>query len=87
MYFIFFFYIRYTPVGVMCLIAARLIGAPDIAHDFAALGKFMGVVVAGLLIHAVILSIMYWAFTKKNPLMFAFMVNKTLYTAFSTSSR
>ncbi|CAG5115423.1 unnamed protein product [Candidula unifasciata] len=77
----------YLPIGIMCLVATQFIAAKDIWSIVAGLGRFMGVVVAGLVIHGMIaLPLIYFFCTGKNPLHLAINTSRALATAFSTSS-
>jgi len=81
---------KVAPLGIFCLVAARF----GEAH---AEGKFLEVlnqtglyfvtILIGLLIHAfLILALIYWIFTKKNPFRFMYQMSSALLTAFSTAS-
>ena len=81
---------KVAPLGIFCLVTARF----GEAH---AEGKFLEVlsqtgwyvltVLIGLGVHAfVILPLIYWIFTRKNPFSFMYHMSQALLTAFSTAS-
>ncbi len=79
-----------APVGVMALIAER-VGAEGGAARVAALvtetGRYVATVVAGLLVHGLlVLPVLLYLFTGRNPLRLASHMGKALLTAFSTAS-
>ena len=81
---------KVAPLGIFCLVTARF----GEAH---AEGKFLEVlsqtgwyvltVLIGLGAHAfIILPLIYWIFTRKNPFSFMYYMSQALLTAFSTAS-
>ncbi|MEZ4749235.1 MAG: dicarboxylate/amino acid:cation symporter [Bdellovibrionota bacterium] len=81
---------KVAPLGIFCLVAARF-GKAQATGTFLTVLKQTGwysfTVVAGLAIHAiVVLPIVYWLFTKKNPYVFIYNMSQALLTAFSTAS-
>ncbi len=81
---------KVAPLGIFCLVTARF----GEAH---AEGKFLEVlsqtgwyvltVLIGLGAHAfIILPLIYWIFTRKNPFGFMYYMSQALLTAFSTAS-
>ena len=70
------------------MIAAQLVEEKDIAERFKSLGLYFGTVMAGLLIHGlIILPIIYSAFTRKLPFKYLGNMSQAMMTAFGTSSR
>jgi len=60
----------------------------DIEASFKALGMFMVTSITGLLIHGLILlPLIYFVMTRKNPYRFMFNLRDAIITAFGTDSR
>ncbi|QMU55889.1 MAG: cation:dicarboxylase symporter family transporter [Candidatus Mycalebacterium zealandia] len=82
--------ITLTPLGVACIIAARIgkAGGGEAIYAMAAgIGKYMLAVVVGLGIHGlVVLPLVLFVFTRRNPLQYIKHMSKALLTAFSTAS-
>lgn len=80
----------FTPIGIFSLIAERIGiagGGDQVYHLAMELGKYVFCVVFGLFIHGVIvLPLIFYLFTRKNPFEFASKMSKALLTAFSTAS-
>ncbi|MBE9531843.1 MAG: dicarboxylate/amino acid:cation symporter [Proteobacteria bacterium] len=78
------------PIGVFGLIVGRLAetgGGSALWTELTRLSLYAITVIGGLGIHAVIvLPLILWIFTKRNPLKFASMMAQALFTAFSTAS-
>ncbi|KAL3992828.1 RASD family, member 2 [Sarotherodon galilaeus] len=78
--------LSYLPVGVMFMIASRVVDAYDWETIYK-LGKFMAVVVFGLIIHAgMFLPALYFVFTRTNPIVLIKGVFPALLTAVLISS-
>ena len=79
---------RYSPIGIIFLIASKFVETDDIADIAARLGMYMVTVLSGLAIHAVIvLPLIYFVATRKNPAVFAYNMLKAILTAWGTASR
>ncbi|GFO18967.1 amino acid transporter [Plakobranchus ocellatus] len=79
--------IWYTPFGIMFLIAGKFVATDDIGQVLSDLGKYMGTVLGGLVIHGfIVLPLMYFIATRKNPAAFAANMAKALFTAWGTAS-
>ncbi len=82
--------VLFTPFGVFGLIAERLgkAGGGEAVLDlFMQLGKYCGTVILGLAIHGlVILPVILFLFSGRNPLEYGARLGKAILTAFSTSS-
>ncbi|XP_078000180.1 excitatory amino acid transporter-like [Glandiceps talaboti] len=77
----------YSPIGIMCLIAAKLLEIGDIAAVMAQLGMYMLTVVIGLIIHGFIfLPLLYFIITRKSPFQYFFGVLQAWITALGTAS-
>ncbi|WAR22812.1 EAA3-like protein [Mya arenaria] len=79
--------IWYSPVGILCLIAAKLVEIEDLARTFQQLSFYFLTVTAGLLVHAgATLPLIYLAVVRKNPYRYLLGVLEPLVTALATSS-
>uniref|UniRef100_A0AAR2LQX2 Amino acid transporter n=1 Tax=Pygocentrus nattereri TaxID=42514 RepID=A0AAR2LQX2_PYGNA len=76
----------YMPVGILFLIAAKIIEVDD-WDIFRKMGLYMVTVLSGLAIHAVVfLPLIYFIFVRKNPYTFALGMAQALVTALMISS-
>lgn len=79
---------RYSPVGIMFLITGKILDLDDPGAVGRRLGMYMVTVLTGLIIHAVItLPLIYFLFTRKNPLLLFKGVLQAWVTALGTASR
>ncbi|XP_014476899.1 PREDICTED: excitatory amino acid transporter-like [Dinoponera quadriceps] len=77
----------YSPFGIMCLIAGKIMSITNLAATAQMLGLYMVTVVLGLMIHAIItLPIIYWFMTRKNPAVFFRGMMQAWVTALGTAS-
>jgi solute carrier family 1 (high affinity glutamate transporter) protein 2 len=77
----------YSPFGIMCLIAGKIMSIENLAQTAEQLGLYMVTVILGLIIHSVgTLSIMYFAITRKNPATFFKGMLQAWVTALGTAS-
>ncbi|XP_070573459.1 excitatory amino acid transporter-like [Ptychodera flava] len=77
----------YSPVGIMSLIAAKLLSMGDLESVLAQLGMYMLTVIIGLVIHGfMVLPGLYFVMTKKNPFVYFFGVLQAWITALGTAS-
>lgn len=82
-----FFFFRVTPLGVASLICSKILSVADIGAVVAQLGLFVMTVSVGILIYQlVILQIIYFIVTRKDPFRFYWGVLPATVTAFSTAS-
>lgn len=80
--------LRYAPIGILFLIAGKIVEMEDITAMGGQLGMYTVTVVCGLLIHAiVVLPTLYFVITRKNPFVFIAGLLQALITALGTSSR
>ena len=78
----------YTPVGILFLICGKMLEMKSFMGTLSLLGLYMVTVIVGLLIHSVIvLPLIYFVCTRKNPFRFARGMIQALLTAFATASR
>ncbi|MCI4385507.1 hypothetical protein PGIGA_G00051280 [Pangasianodon gigas] len=77
----------YAPLGIMFLVAAKIVEMEDVGLLFASLGKYIACCVIGHAVHGlIILPLIYFVFTRKNPYTFLMGLIAALATAFGTSS-
>ena len=57
---------RYAPVGIIFLIASKIITMTDVEETFRKLGLYMGTVIAGLAIHGLIVLPLIFIVGTKN---------------------
>ncbi|CAL1689240.1 unnamed protein product [Lasius platythorax] len=79
--------IWYSPFGIMCLIAGKIMSIANLAATAQMLGLYMVTVILGLMIHAIItLPMIYWFITRKNPAVFFRGMMQAWVTALGTAS-
>ncbi|KAG7321949.1 hypothetical protein KOW79_014807 [Hemibagrus wyckioides] len=77
----------YAPLGIMFLVASKIVEMEDVGVLFASLGKYIACCVIGHAVHGLlILPLIYFVFTRKNPYTFLLGLITALATAFGTSS-
>ncbi|XP_072286608.1 neutral amino acid transporter B(0) [Pyxicephalus adspersus] len=77
----------YAPVGIMFLVAGKIVEMENVVMLFTNLGKYICCCIVGHAIHGlVVLPLIYFAVTRKNPYRFLWGIVSALATAFGTSS-
>ncbi|XP_041090525.1 neutral amino acid transporter B(0)-like [Polyodon spathula] len=77
----------YAPFGIMFLVAGKIVEMEDVGMLFASLGKYICCCILGHVIHGLlVLPLIYFVFTRKNPYSFLWGIFTALATAFGTSS-
>jgi len=80
-------FIWYAPIGIIFLIAGEIMKMENPELVLQQLGLYMATVIAGLLIHGfIILPLIYFVVTRKNPFKFVNGVLQAALTALATSS-
>lgn len=77
----------YAPLGIMFLVAGKIVEMENVAMLFASLGKYIACCVIGHVIHGLlVLPAIYAVITRKNPYTFLWGIFTALATAFGTCS-
>ncbi|KAA0704151.1 Excitatory amino acid transporter 1 [Triplophysa tibetana] len=81
------FIMWYAPVGILFLIAGKIVEMDDITAMGGQLGMYTITVIIGLMIHGIIvLPTLFFVITRKNPFIFIMGILQALITALGTSS-
>lgn len=76
-----------SPIGICSLIAAKLAGMSNIGQAFQMLGYLMGTAIAGFFLHGIIvIPLIYFVFTRKNPIIYIKNLSDAIATAYGTDS-
>ncbi|XP_004597097.2 neutral amino acid transporter B(0) [Ochotona princeps] len=77
----------YAPLGILFLVASKIAEMDDVMLLFTSLGKYILCCLLGHAIHGLlVLPLIYFLFTRKNPYRFLWGIMMPLATAFGTSS-
>uniref|UniRef100_A0A8D0CDR8 Amino acid transporter n=1 Tax=Salvator merianae TaxID=96440 RepID=A0A8D0CDR8_SALMN len=77
----------YAPLGIMFLVAGKIVEMEDVLVLFTSLGKYICCCLVGHAIHGLlVLPVIYFIFTRRNPYPFLWGIVPALATAFGTSS-
>ena len=77
----------FAPFGVFGLVAGRFARAGDLGELIGGLGRYMLTVLLGLGIHGfIVLPLILWLFSRRNPLRYLVNMATPILTAFSTAS-
>lgn len=75
-------------MGILFLVASKIAERDDVGELFASLGKYILCCLPGHAIHGLlVLPLIYFLFTRKNPYRFLWGITTPLFTAFGTASR
>lgn len=82
------FLFRYVPLGIMFLVGSKIVEMDNIILLVTSLGKYIFASILGHIIHGgIILPLIYFAVTRKNPFTFLLGLITPFTTAFATCSR
>ncbi|XP_006000491.1 neutral amino acid transporter B(0) [Latimeria chalumnae] len=77
----------YAPFGIMFLVAGKIVEMEDVVVLFTSLGMYICCCLVGHFIHGlIVLPLIYFIITRKNPYRFLWGIFTALATAFGTSS-
>ncbi|XP_062915997.1 neutral amino acid transporter B(0) [Mobula hypostoma] len=77
----------YAPFGIMFLVAGKIAEMENVLLLFTSLGKYICSCIMGHVIHGlIVLPLIYFVFTRKNPYSFFWGIFTALATAFGTAS-
>ncbi|CAJ0945394.1 unnamed protein product [Ranitomeya imitator] len=77
----------YVPIGIMFLVGSKIVEMGNIVLLVTSLGKYIMASILGHVIHGgIVLPLIYFAFTRKNPYTFLLGLITPFATAFATSS-
>ncbi|XP_041035119.1 neutral amino acid transporter B(0) [Carcharodon carcharias] len=77
----------YAPFGIMFLVAGKILEMENVLLLFTSLGKYICCCIVGHFIHGlIVLPLIYFIFTRKNPYRFLWGIFTALATAFGTAS-
>uniref|UniRef100_A0A8C8YGR9 Amino acid transporter n=1 Tax=Prolemur simus TaxID=1328070 RepID=A0A8C8YGR9_PROSS len=77
----------YVPVGIMSLVGSKIVEMKDIIVLVTSLGKYIFASILGHVIHGgIVLPLIYFVFTRKNPFRFLLGLLTPFATAFATCS-
>lgn len=77
-----------TPIGVCSVITSKLISIEDMTVTMRQLSKFVATSIGGFIFyHAIVIQLIYFLFTRKNPYKYYANFFPAILTAFATSSK
>ncbi|KAI5751956.1 hypothetical protein M8J77_012471 [Diaphorina citri] len=77
-----------TPIGVCSVITSKLISIEDMTVTMRQLSKFVATSIGGFLVyHLIVIQLIYFLFTRKNPYKYYVNFFPAILTAFATSSK
>jgi solute carrier family 1 (glutamate/neutral amino acid transporter) protein 4 len=79
---------RYVPVGITFLVGSKIVEMKNVIELVTSLGKYIFASILGHIIHGgIVLPLVYFVFTRKNPFTFLMGLLTPFATAFATCSR
>lgn len=78
-----------APIGIFGLVASNIArngGGSQLSEELSRLALYAGAVLIGLVVHTLLLLIIMWLFTRRNPFAFTAQMARAILTAMSTSS-
>lgn len=79
---------RYIPFGIMFLVGSKIVEMEDVVLLVTSLGKYIFASILGHVIHGgIVLPLIYFGLTRKNPFSFLSGLITPFTTAFATCSR
>ncbi|KAM7540837.1 hypothetical protein Aperf_G00000034217 [Anoplocephala perfoliata] len=79
-------FLKVTPIGVCFMVAGSVVSRKNIESDFVQLGLFIVTVIMGLLIYLILLLLLMFAFSRKNPLRLLKYCVEPFLIAFATTT-
>lgn len=79
----------FAPIGIFGLVSANIAkngGASGFLEQLQAIGWYVGTVIIGLTLHAIVLGALLWTLGKRNPFVYTFNLLRALLTSVSTAS-
>lgn len=77
-----------SPIGVLFLVASKILEVDDFEDLIGRLGMYFVTVLVGIVIQGfIIIPVIYLAITRKNPVTYIVNLAQAIATAFGTSSR
>lgn len=77
-----------SPIGIMFLIATKILEIDDLSETMQQLGMYFATVLVGLTLHGfIVLPLIFFIFTRSNPFSYIINMGQAIATAFGTSSR
>lgn len=81
-------FLRYIPFGIVFLVGSKIVEMEDVVPLVTSLGKYIFASILGHIIHGgIVLPLIYFGFTRKNPFSFLSGLITPFTTAFATCSR
>lgn len=81
-------FLRYIPFGIIFLVGSKIVEMEDVVLLVTSLGKYIMASILGHIIHGgIVLPLIYFAITRKNPFSFLSGLITPFTTAFATCSR
>lgn len=80
--------IKLSPIGILFLVTAKIVEMENMEEVLGQLGLYFATVIVGLVIQGfIVLPLLYFLLTRKNPFTYISNMGQAIATAFGTSSR